>query len=380
MIKAGYLCDIRGVKIQTDTDLGGVRTRLGDFVTGDLSEAIDTQERNQLIAETYLKHAEDRKAVVFCVDVQHAKNVAEAMKSSGVRCKAVYGEMPDDERRAALTAFNDGGLRVLTNCSLLTEGWDSPDLGAVLMARPTKSRVLYIQCVGRGLRTSPGKKDCLLLDFADVAERHDICAFGTLAGDDTLKPREGQSLLEAVEEKTQERRGGRAPEHTAVAFSLFDRSEFVWVKSGRNYRLSINNEKIIVCSPTKEGWNICLLEADGAMLPLNKTPLPLGYAQGTAEDYARQHAHPVVIEKNAAWRREVATERQLELLIQKGIPYSQNITKGEAQQLISAVFNEPLTEKQLRMIQRNGLHPNPAILTKREARELISRYCEKRSA
>jgi superfamily II DNA or RNA helicase len=83
------------------------------------------------------------------VDVQHALHVAEVMEDNGVSCRAVYGDMDIDERRETLEAFAAGEIRALTNCQLLTEGWDSPDLGAVLMARPTKSKVLYIQCVGR---------------------------------------------------------------------------------------------------------------------------------------------------------------------------------------------------------------------------------------
>lgn len=383
MIKGGFLCDVRGVRVQTDVDLEGVRTKLGDFVTGDLSEAIDTPERNQLIADAYLEHARDRKAIVFCVDIRHAQNVAEAMRGNGVPCEAVYGEMDGDERRETLAAFGTGEIHVLTNCNLLTEGWDSPDLGAVLMARPTKSRVLYIQCVGRGLRTAPGKEDCLLLDFVDIAAKHDICSIGTLAGDDSLKPRERQSLLQAVEEKDEEREvsgGGvsRAPVYASEAFSLFDRSQFVWAVSGRNFRLPIGDGRAIVCSPAREGYSVYLVEAAGATVPLSNAPLPLGYAQGVAEDYARQNARTAYIDKNAKWRGDMATTKQLEALTRMKIPIPQGLTKGEAHRMIGEVMSQPPTDKQLFFIRRNGLHKNPAILTKREARDLIARHYDRR--
>jgi superfamily II DNA or RNA helicase len=119
MIRAGYLCDVRGVKIQTETDIGGVGSMLGDFLAGDLAEAIDTPERNQIIANAYLEHARGRKAIVFCVDIEHAKNTATVLETRGVPCKAVYGAM-DDERRETLAAFSAGDIRVLTNCNLLT--------------------------------------------------------------------------------------------------------------------------------------------------------------------------------------------------------------------------------------------------------------------
>jgi superfamily II DNA or RNA helicase len=379
MIKAGYLCDVQGVKIQTGTDLGGVRTRLGDFLAGDLSEAIDTPERNQLIADAYIEHARDRKAIVFCVDVQHAQNVAETLRNNGIPCKAVYGEMGSDERRKTLADFNSGDIRALANCNLLTEGWDSPDLGAVLMARPTKSRVLYIQCVGRGLRTAPGKEDCLLLDFVDISDKHNICSFGTLAGDENLKPRKGQSLLQAVEEKAdkQERRyagTSHAPEHTSEAFSLFDRSRFAWLISGRNFRLSLGTGQTIVCSPAGAGYEVSLLEANGTATPLSNAPLPLGYAQGVAEDYARRNAQAVFFDKEARWRRYPASEKQIALLERLGLFYCAGITKGEAAQMIDEAMNVPVTDRQRYFIQYHGLHINPAVLTKKEAGVLISQY------
>jgi hypothetical protein len=381
MIKAGYLCDIRGVSIRTGTDLDDVRTRQGDFITGDLAEAIDTEGRNQLIADAYLEHAMGRKAIVFCVDVQHALHVAEVMEDNGVSCRAVYGDMDTDERRKTLEAFATGEIQMLSNCNLLTEGWDSPDLGAVLMARPTKSKVLYIQCVGRGLRTSPSKEDCLLIDFVDVADKHDICSFGTLAGDPSIKPRKGQSLRSAVEEVEEEIRRAwcvGVPQHVDEAFSLFNRSRFAWIVSGRNFRLSIGNGQSIVCSPTREGYNAYLMESDGSTRSLSNVPLPLGYAQGVAEDYARKNARLSYIDKNAKWRGDAATPKQIEALIRMGISHSLEITKGEACKLIDEAMNQPPSDKQLFFIRRNGLYRNPNVLTKREARNLISRYQESR--
>jgi hypothetical protein len=304
--------------------------------------------------------------------------VAEAMEANGISCRAVYGDMDADDRRATLAAFEAGKIRVLANCQILTEGWDSPDLGAVLMARPTQSKVLYIQCVGRGLRTSPGKEDCLLLDFVDIQGRHDICSFGTLAGDSSIKPRKGQTLLQATEEKEERDRGTAfVPHHVDEAFSLFERSRFAWITSGRNFRLSIGDGSAIVCSPYGGGYTV-VLSSDGVMKPLSNTALPLGYAQGVAEDFARKNAKMAYIDKGAQWRREVPTQKQLDALVRMGIPVSPDLTKGEAHRMIGEVMDQPLTDKQLYTIKRNGLHKNPAVLTKREARDLIARYYQSR--
>ncbi|MBQ6909422.1 MAG: hypothetical protein IJQ63_06975 [Synergistaceae bacterium] len=79
----------------------------------------------------------------------------------------------------------------------MTEGWDAPDLSLILMARPTKSKGLFIQCVGRGLRIAPDKQDCLLIDFVDTARNHKLCSLATLAGREYIKPNK-RSLLKAI--------------------------------------------------------------------------------------------------------------------------------------------------------------------------------------
>jgi superfamily II DNA/RNA helicase len=283
--------------------------------------------------------------------------------------------MSEDARRTALEDFKSGRVKVLSNCLILTEGFDAPDIEAVLMARPTKSRGLYIQIAGRGLRTSPGKTECLILDFVDVASRHQLCGVATLAGD-KVKLKGGQSFTEAMEEAEAETRKREitAPlRRTTEALDLFERSRFVWLTSGRNYRLNLGDGRAVVCSPSGSGYTVVLLE-NGVMKPLSNSILPLGYAQGTAEDFARRTARMTYISKDARWRSDGATEKQLSALVRMGTPIPQGITKGQAHMLIERAMSEPLSEKQLYFIKRNGLHKNPGILTKREARDVIARY------
>jgi len=87
--------------------------------------------------------------------------------------------------------------KLLINVGVLTEGWDAPDLSLILMARPTKSKGLFIQCVGRGLRIAPDKQDCLWIDFVDTARNHKLCSLATLAGREYIKPNK-RSLLKAI--------------------------------------------------------------------------------------------------------------------------------------------------------------------------------------
>ena len=182
MITAGYLCPPRSLEVKTGTDISDVPTQNGEFSVGKLDTKINTPARNKLVAQTYLDYGEKRHGVVFCVTVDHALNVAQAFKKKGISCEAVYGDMPTDERRDVLARYENHQIQIITNCGVLTEGWDVPDTNIVMMARPTRSRGLYTQCVGRGLRLAPGKKDCLIIDFVDVSKKYDLCKFGELAG------------------------------------------------------------------------------------------------------------------------------------------------------------------------------------------------------
>ena len=192
----------------------------------------------------------------------------------------------------------------------------------MMMARPTKSRGLYIQCVGRGLRLNPGKEDCILLDFVDVSRKHDLCNFGTLA-EGKIKPKKGQTLLEAVEEAEERgRREASAPlRRTTEAVDLFGRSKFVWTASGSNYRLNLGDGRAVVCTPSGGGYSILLVEGNGVTTAITEGFMPLGYAQGIAEDFARKKTQMVYIDKNAAWRSHPATDRQLAALKSFGIDY-----------------------------------------------------------
>jgi len=176
MIRAGYLCELRGIKITATEDLSSVRTRGGDFIERELSLALNTDARNSLVVNAYQEHASSRKAIAFCADVAHSRDLAAKFTDSGIPTVAVYGAMDLEERRSALARFRRGELQVLTTCGVLTEGFDEPSIGCVLMARPTRSATLYTQCIGRGTRLYPGKADCLVLDFFDRGHKLDKLA------------------------------------------------------------------------------------------------------------------------------------------------------------------------------------------------------------
>ena len=372
MMKAGYLCDIRGLEVNTGEDISCVHLQTGDFAVNELSQVIDIPERNNLVADTYLKYGEGRRGVVFGVKVEHAQHLAEAFRERGVACEAVYGDMPSDERQNILDRYANHELQMLTNVGVLTEGWDVPDTDIIMMARPTKSQGLYVQCVGRGLRIAPEKKDCLLIDFVDIAKRHDLCRAGTLAGKD-IKLR-GKSLLEVLDEQEREERI-RQHEYRAPTYENIDvlgRSRYTWQKRGEHYVLSLIT-KMLYCQKVDGGY-IPVLSEYGTFSKLADDVLPVDYAMGVCEDYARQIGADRYAVKDADWRYDFATEKQIKLLQDKGMYVKAGLTKGEAADLLGQVMSVGATEKQIWYIKNYGIHSNPELLTKKEAQQLISLY------
>jgi superfamily II DNA or RNA helicase len=171
-VERGELVPLRCVRVKTNVDLSRVRYNQVQYNRRDIEEAIVVPARDRLVVDTYLQHVPNCKAVAFAVNVRHGEALAEQFRVSGVPAQSVSGRMPNRDREATLRAFHDSQIRVLCACDILNEGWDCPDIEVLLMARPTLSRVLYLQQLGRGTRKAPGKECLLVFDFVDNASRY----------------------------------------------------------------------------------------------------------------------------------------------------------------------------------------------------------------
>src|SRR5690625_4691559 len=169
LIREGYLSEVisRGGIQKIDTS--GVRVRGGEYVASELARAADDPDVSRAAVAEIVKYGQDRRGwLIFAAGVDHAHHVAEEIRSHGVSVAVVTGEMPQAERRQVLRDYSAGRIRCIVNVEVLTTGFDAPHTDLLGMLRPTKSPVLYVQMVGRGMRIAEGKQNCLLLDFAGV--------------------------------------------------------------------------------------------------------------------------------------------------------------------------------------------------------------------
>ena len=173
-VELGELVPVRCIRIHTNIDLTKVRFNSVQYNIRDLESKIYVPERNRLIVDTWMQYAQGRRTVVFCASVKHAEQIAELFREKGVSAAAVSGGMKQSERREFQDKFVSREIQVLCACDLLNEGWDCPEIEVLFMARPTMSKVLYTQQLGRGMRLSEGKESLMVFDFVDNASQYNM--------------------------------------------------------------------------------------------------------------------------------------------------------------------------------------------------------------
>jgi DNA repair protein RadD len=157
-----------------EPNLKGIKTVAGDYAKNQLAERMNRADLVGDIVTNWHKYAERRKTLVFCVDVAHSVHVKDEFLKSDVRAEHVDGSTPKDERDAILARLASGETEVVCNCMVLTEGFDLPALGCIVLARPTKQIGLFRQMAGRGLRPAPDKQNLILIDHSGAVFRHGL--------------------------------------------------------------------------------------------------------------------------------------------------------------------------------------------------------------
>lgn len=173
--RMGFLAPMKyyGMPAGEGVDLADVKTVAGDFDERDLKNACDRPELVERIVEEWQRLAPDRRTIAFCVDVEHAQHVAEAFRGADIPADTVDGNTSIKQRHKRYKDLRDGKILVLTSCNVISIGFDEPSVEVGLLLRPTQSRALHHQQIGRVMRISPktGKTHGIILDQAGNLQR-----------------------------------------------------------------------------------------------------------------------------------------------------------------------------------------------------------------
>lgn len=316
-IKEGYLTPISLLKLDVSIDLSNVHIRNGDYDENDLGESIRPYLYD--IASKLKANCFGRKIAVFLPLISISQEFAKIMNEMGFCAVEVNGSSKD--RKEKLEAFDKGQYNVITNAMLITEGWDCPSVDCIVVLRPTKIRSLYAQMVGRGLRLSPetDKKDCQLVDFMWLSDRHDLCKASCLV----CETDEQSRILQEMMSETAEIDLMTAAQEANKKL-LEEEDEEPKEKSSTEDAVRknlINN------------LNILNVEQDSMLSIVNH------------EDIYR-------------WEQEPASEKQVQMLEKNGFKLT-NVSKGMASKIISIIVdrnkNGLATFKQVKLLKSHGL-------------------------
>lgn len=310
-VRKGFLVPPVGYRVEIpDLQLGmGLRTMMSD----DLDQALVDSIAPERVVDAWLEHGQGRSTVLFAPLVRSARMFALAFNDKGVKADVIHGAMPTWQRRDVLAAYERGEIQVLCNAMVLTEGWDSPRTKCVIVARPTKSRPLFIQMAGRGLRRWPegDVDDCVLLVVADSTT--ELRSIADLSDRPGLEPEDGKSLLALEDEYDLSQDLEPDPELAyagAVDVRQFDplvmRSSKVWTKTkGGALFIPAAPGAWAFLAPDVHGLAVCFVNSRGGERVHRMVP-DTELAMAMAEDFAMEHGGDMgrlLADKDRAWRK-----------------------------------------------------------------------------
>lgn len=172
LTREGYLVPVTYYGAKEKPDLKHIPLTGGDYNQKVLGERVDKKKLIGDILENWLRIAPDRQTIIFATNVKHSQHIQETFEEKGIKIAHIDARTPDNKRQHVLEKFANGDIQVVTNCNVFSEGFDCPVASCVIIAKPTKSYLRFVQMGGRGLRPFPGKQDCILIDHARVISTH----------------------------------------------------------------------------------------------------------------------------------------------------------------------------------------------------------------
>jgi superfamily II DNA or RNA helicase len=350
MMSKGFLAPVRTRQVQVaKLDMGGVKTSRGDYAAGDLGRAMLEAEAEKAIPRAYKEHADGRPGIVFTPTVATAQAVADEMNAAGIKTAVVSGETPKEERHQIYDDYRHGRVQVLSNCMVLTEGFDAPWAEVAVIARPTQSAPLYTQMVGRVLRPYPGKADALVLDLVGASSNK----LRTLVDLDPTVPlrevQEGETLQEAIEREAEEDKDG--PVNTFVTegmfglkakdVDMFSASDKVWLRTKAGILFIPAGETTVFLFKSLEDPSLMdvVTYEKGSQRPA-RHPAHLGLDLSTAMAWGEvvaEDATPYSVSKSASWRKAKPSDGQIRVTDSLGIDIT-GMRRGAVSDAISVEF------------------------------------------
>jgi superfamily II DNA or RNA helicase len=362
LIASGHLCDIRALTIETHLDTATIGTHHGEYDMAEVEKRIVDSDYADTLAHAVREYAADRTSLVFAPNVATAYVYRDALRHEGLTSEVVSGKTPRDEREATLRRFQEGRLRSIVNCGVYTEGTDIPRVDCIVMGRPTQSRALYQQMAGRGLRTFPGKGDCLILDLVGITADHKLQKAASLIGRSLRNgTREVRSFRDWIAgEVSHDEPGttmvtvrgelGQTFRQSAKPVDLIDRKRLAWTQVELNaFSLPAGEQGAVSIVGQPDGtYRVIQFGRDRSRNEI-ASGLDIGYAQGVAEQFVMEAEAKQLANPSARWRGQPATEKQRETLDKMRLTYDpETITKGEA----SALITQAIERSNLRRMRK----------------------------
>ncbi|KAK8128278.1 P-loop containing nucleoside triphosphate hydrolase protein [Apiospora sp. TS-2023a] len=422
MIGDKWLSDVIFTTVESTADIRRVRSGAnGDFLPGELSQVVNTEQVNKITVRSWLAKAQGRKStLVFCVDIAHVMGLTQAFKDHGIEARFITGDTHKVERGECLSAFKRGEFPVLVNCGVFTEGTDIPNIDCVVLARPTRSRNLLVQMIGRGMRLHPGKTNCHIIDMVSSLETGIITAptlFGLdpseIVEDATMDDLRQLKDSKAKEDQEPKKMGSAAkpsskgPFNGHVTFTEYDTvfdlisdtsgeshihsiSQYTWVQ--------VDQGKYILSAPGGSYIRLQAEKGEGDKGPKYAAyeirPLPQGIkakspfaaprqllqastfldAVHGSDKYASEKFPVYFITRRARYRKNPATPGQLKVLNKLRSPEeqltAQDITMGKAADMITKIKHGARGRFTTLAADRRRKQRQATTLEQQEARKL----------
>lgn len=357
LIEAGYLCNLVGYRVDTNCDISDVHSNAGDYVVDELVKAIDTPERNALVVKAYNDLTPGEKCLVFAANVEHANALGEAFERGGHNTAVVLGSTDRSTRAEIYGRLQSGSLKVVVNVGVLTEGFDEPSVSCIILARPTRSHLLYTQIVGRGTRLSDHKHHCTVIDLADVTKGKRPVGLPSLIGLAPDFDLDGNDVVFAAKEVG--KLADQSPESAArvrsfedidVEYKLIDIfrppkpseivqqfSALIWTELAEDhFSIGVGPEAKLQITQNALGMYSLTLDVERTRshvfqsIDLRET---FAYADGYIDSHYADTAK--LLDSTSPWRGDGPTEKQVKYLKRIGVPITVDMTKGTASMIIS---------------------------------------------